>query len=118
MLCEKTENEASGSTEALAATLIKYNFKKHKNNGKYSNTKNRVKTTTTKYNHTFTNLVRPSLERRALKQEIDSACKLEYKSEIKRAFLDHESERNDELYEHFLNKQIPEFWKCWSSKLE
>ena len=42
MLCEKTDNEASGSTEALAATLIKYNFKKHKNNGKYSNTKNRV----------------------------------------------------------------------------
>ena len=45
MLCEKTDNEASGSTEALAATLIKYNFKKHKNNGKYSNTKNRVKKT-------------------------------------------------------------------------
>ena len=43
MLCEKTDNEASGSTEALAATLIKYNFKKHKNNGKYNNTKNRVK---------------------------------------------------------------------------
>ena len=43
MLCEKTDNEASGSTEALAATLIKYNFKKHENNGKYSNTQNRVK---------------------------------------------------------------------------
>ena len=43
MLCEKTDNEASGSTEALAATLIKYNFKKDKNNGKYSNTKNIVK---------------------------------------------------------------------------
>ena len=42
-LCEKTDNEASGSTEALAVTLIKNNFKKHKNNGKYSNTKNRVK---------------------------------------------------------------------------
>ena len=44
-LCEKTDNEVSGSTEALAVTLIKYNFKKHKNNGKYSNTKNRVKNT-------------------------------------------------------------------------
>ena len=43
MLCERTDNEASGSTEALAVTLIKYNFKKHKNNGKYSNTINRVK---------------------------------------------------------------------------
>ena len=52
MLCEKTDNEASGSTEALAATLIKYNSKKHRNNGKYSNTKNRV---TKKHNHTFTN---------------------------------------------------------------
>ena len=45
MLCEKTDNEASGSTEARAVTLIKYNFKKDKNNGKYSNTKNRVKKT-------------------------------------------------------------------------
>ena len=29
----------------IAVTLIKYNFKKHKNNGKYSNTKNKVKNT-------------------------------------------------------------------------
>ena len=21
------------------------------------------------------------------------------------------------IYEHFLNKKIPEFWKCWSSKI-
>ena len=74
MLCEKTDNEASGSTEALAATLTKYNFKKHKNNGKYSNTKNRVNNKNkNELNHAFTNPVRPSLERRALKQEIDSA---------------------------------------------
>ena len=39
------DNETSGSTEALAVTLIKYNFKKHKNNGKYSNTINKVKIT-------------------------------------------------------------------------
>ena len=26
MLCERTDNEASGSTEALAVTLIKYNY--------------------------------------------------------------------------------------------
>ena len=70
MLCERTDNEASGSREVLAVTLIKYNLKKmHKNNGKYSNTKNKVK----KYIHIFTNFVRPSLERNALKQEIDSA---------------------------------------------
>ena len=66
VLCERTDNEASGSTEALAVTLIKYNY-------------NSIKTTVDtamlkieqKYNHTFTNLVRPSLERRALKQEYD-----------------------------------------------
>ena len=45
MLCERTDNEASGSTEALSITIIKYNLKKHKNNGKYSNTKNKVKNT-------------------------------------------------------------------------
>ena len=56
MLCEKTDNEASESTEALAATLIKYNFKKHKNNGKYSNTKNRV----TKTKKTQSHIHKPS----------------------------------------------------------
>ena len=30
--------------------------------------------------------------------------------------MTHENEHNDELYEHFLNKKIPEFWICWSSK--
>ena len=60
VLCEKTDNEASGSTEALAVALIKYNVKMHKNNGKYSNTKIRVKKQK-KNNHTFTNPVRPSL---------------------------------------------------------
>ena len=37
VLCERTDNQASGSREALAVNLIKYN-KKHKNNGTYSNT--------------------------------------------------------------------------------
>ena len=45
MLCERTNNEASESMEALAVSPIKYNFKKHKNNGKYSNTKTKVKNT-------------------------------------------------------------------------
>ena len=48
--------------------------------------------------------------------KIKRSCKLKYKSTIKKAFHDHENEHNDELFEHFLNKQIPEFLKCRSSK--
>ena len=47
--------------------------------------------------------------------KIKCSCKLKYKSTVKNAFRDHENEHNDELYEHFLNKKVTEFWKCWSS---
>ena len=48
--------------------------------------------------------------------QIKCSCKLKYKSAIRKAFRDDENEHNDEPYEHFLNKQIPECLKCWSSK--
>lgn len=30
--------------------------------------------------------------------------------------FEHENKFNDELLEHFLNKNIPDFWKCWANK--
>ena len=48
--------------------------------------------------------------------QIKCSCKLKYKLPIKIDFREHENEHNDELYELFLNKDTPEFWKCWSSK--
>ena len=38
--------------------------------------------------------------------KIKCSCKLKYKSAIKNAFRDHETENNDELYEHFLNQKL------------
>ena len=32
------------------------------------------------------------------------------------AIYEHEDPPNDELFNHFMNKRIPEFWKRWSSK--
>ena len=70
MLCERTDNEASGSWEALTVTIIKYNLKK---NIKTTVNTAILKIKSKKYNHIFANFVRSSLERRDLKQEIDSA---------------------------------------------
>ena len=42
VLCERTDNEASGWSEVLAVTLINIIIK-HKNNDEYINTKNKVK---------------------------------------------------------------------------
>ena len=41
---------------------------------------------------------------------------LKYKSAIRHAIYEHENPRNDELFDQFMNKRIPEFWKSWSSK--
>lgn len=39
-----------------------------------------------------------------------------YKLAIKTTFCEYENIHNKELYQHFLNKEMPEFWKCWSTK--
>ena len=30
--------------------------------------------------------------------------------------MDYEGKHDDEIYVHFINKKIPDFWKSWSSK--
>ena len=32
--------------------------------------------------------------------------------------LDYEGKHDDEIYLHFINKKIPDFWKSWSNKLK
>ena len=41
--------------------------------------------------------------------QIKSSCKLKYKSAIRHAFYKHENQHNDEIFDHVLNKRIPEF---------
>ena len=49
--------------------------------------------------------------------KIKNSCKLKYKLAIKNALLEYENRFNDDLLTHFVNKNTPEFWKCWSSKM-
>ena len=37
---------------------------------------------------------------------------------IKNAYLDNEGKPDDEMYLHFINKKISDFWKSWNSKFE
>ena len=50
--------------------------------------------------------------------QIKSSCKLKYKSALRHDFYEHENQHNDEIFDHFLNKRIPEFWKSWSCKFK
>ena len=43
--------------------------------------------------------------------------KLNYKLTIKKAFIDYENRFNDDIMQHFLTKNSPEFWKSWSKKM-
>ena len=42
---------------------------------------------------------------------IKNSCKFKYKLAVKQAFRAYENAHCDELDAHFLNKNIPEFWK-------
>ena len=46
-------------------------------------------------------------------QRIKCACKLKYKSAIKDAYVASENKHNDELFNHFINKNPSQFWKSW-----
>ena len=50
--------------------------------------------------------------------QIKSSCKLKYKFAIRHAFYEHENQHNHEIFDHFLNKCIPEFWKSSSGKFK
>ena len=49
-------------------------------------------------------------------QQIRLSCKARYKLAIRNAYTHFEEVMNDELYSHFINKKIPDFWKCWNAK--
>lgn len=49
--------------------------------------------------------------------QIKSSCKLKYKLAIKNAVMDYENRFDDDILCHFMNKDIPDFWKSWSSKM-
>ena len=48
--------------------------------------------------------------------QIKRSAKLKYKLAVRQAFAQHENRYDDELSTHFLNKQMPEFWKTWATK--
>ena len=43
--------------------------------------------------------------------QIKISCQLKYKLAIRQAFVDFENRHTDDLHLHFLNKNMPEFWK-------
>jgi hypothetical protein len=47
---------------------------------------------------------------------IKCSVKARYKAAVKDAYVAYEEAHSDALLEHFLNKKIPEFWKCWNAK--
>ena len=47
---------------------------------------------------------------------IKNSCKFKYKLAVEQAFRAYENAHCDELDAHFLNKNIPEFWKLWNKK--
>ena len=51
-------------------------------------------------------------------QQIKANAKSNYKLAIKHACFVFENQHNDEIFYHFLNKRMPEFWKCWASKFQ
>jgi len=49
-------------------------------------------------------------------QRIRLACRAKYKLAIRNAYVTFEDKLSDELYLHFVNKNIPDFWKTWNAK--
>ena len=49
---------------------------------------------------------------------IKCSTKLQYKKAIENAYLDYEGKHYDEIYIHFINKKILDFWKSWNSNLK
>jgi hypothetical protein len=49
--------------------------------------------------------------------KIKMCSKLKYKHAIKEAFSNYENRHNDDLCNHFLNKNTPDFWKTWNKKM-
>jgi hypothetical protein len=47
---------------------------------------------------------------------IKCATKLIYKLAIRDSYIEFETKHNDEIYEHFTNKNPSELWKSWNSK--
>jgi hypothetical protein len=47
---------------------------------------------------------------------IKCSVKARYKAAVKDACVTYEEAHFDAVLEHFLNKKIPEFWKCWNAK--
>jgi len=48
--------------------------------------------------------------------KVKNSCKYKYKLAIRHAFREYETAHTDELNEHFLQKNIPDFWKVWNKK--
>ena len=49
--------------------------------------------------------------------KIKTNSRLKYKMAIREALREYENRYNDELYEHFANKDTPSFWKSWAKKM-
>jgi hypothetical protein len=47
---------------------------------------------------------------------IKLSCKAKYKLAIRNAYASYENKLSDEMYVHFISKNIPEFWKTWNAK--
>ena len=48
-------------------------------------------------------------------QNLRLACKAKYKLAVRNAYVSFEDKLSDELYSHFVNIRIPEFWKSWNA---
>jgi len=48
--------------------------------------------------------------------EIKTKAKLKFKLAVKQAAVNFENSHCDDMYQHFLNKNMPDFWKSWNSK--
>jgi hypothetical protein len=47
---------------------------------------------------------------------IKNRSNMQYKYAIKQAYINFENKHDDAIFNHFLNKEIAEFWKSWKSK--
>jgi hypothetical protein len=51
-------------------------------------------------------------------QSIKNSCKLKYKSAIRNAYIQYEHTLDDDLCQHYIAKNMPDFWKVWSCKFK
>ena len=73
----------------------------------------RLKTDSIFWHNLWTNAGRPSS---GALQRIRLACRAKYKLAIRNAYVTFEDKLSDELYLHFVNKNIPDFWKTWNAR--